>query len=100
MAIPEVGRLFGHVLLDAVAAWDDEADEALNERTLNLALARLDEIEAIRVTLDDQDTATVDASDVLGPAVMLLLQAVRLASLRGPAREVVIADLRRDLDDG
>ena len=100
MAIPEAGRLAGHVLLDAVAAWDPQAPLEVNGRALNLALERLGEIGAIEVDFDEAARRlTTDASNLVGPAVQLLLHAVQLAALRGPSEQVVIADLRKGLDE-
>ncbi|RIX26479.1 hypothetical protein [Amnibacterium setariae] len=99
MAIPEAGRLAGHVLLDAVAAWDPSAELEVNGRALNLALERLGEIGAVEVHVDNAARSIqTDASNLVGPAVQLLLHAVQLAALRGPSEQVVIADLRRGLD--
>jgi hypothetical protein len=69
--IPETGRLAGHVLIDAVMADDaDGEDSDANIGAMDLALTRLGEIHAVRVSRSgDGDSVQVDASNLVAPAI-------------------------------
>lgn len=67
--MPPVGKAAGHVLLDAAAAWDDDANTGINEAAVTTALEALGAMGAVRFILDADDQATVDAPKVVFPAL-------------------------------
>jgi hypothetical protein len=100
MASTETGRLAAHVLLDAVSTFDSSAPEKESGRILDLAVARLAEVDCVTATYDDEtDTATVDASDLVGGTVVLINALVeRIAAELGLERAVVVSQTREALD--
>lgn len=99
-SFPESGRRVGHVLLDAVVAYVPGGDPVLNATSTNLALEAIAEVEgAIVVSARDDGNLNVDASGVMGGAMVTVAQLVeRLAEARGTSREEVIAEMRSFLD--
>lgn len=97
--IPEVGRLAAHTILDAVSAYELGVEEDANVDVMNLALAKLDEIGAVTATMSDDDGLSVDASNLVGGALVTINYLVhQLAQARGVAHEVVVAGAREFLD--
>lgn len=77
----DTGRQVSHILLDALAAWDQAVSEShpdddTNASAVNLAVQKILEIGAITVDVDrsgeDTDVVNVDASDLLGGTLVLL----------------------------
>jgi len=99
-SFPESGRLVGHVLLDAVVAYVPGGDPDTNAASTNLALQAIAEIdEAIVVTARDDGNLNVNASGIMGGAMVTVAQLVeQLAEARGVSREEVIAEMRAYLD--
>ena len=98
-SMPEAGRQVGHVLLDAVSAWDGDAPPADNLRAINLALQRLHDLGVVNAFINERGEADVDVSDLVGPAVVLLLQAVSLAAPGNPDGEHGVIDALRQVLD-
>lgn len=97
--IPEGGRQAAHVLLDAVSAWDTAATPGANAAAMTLALTRMNDVEAITALLDEDENLSVDASNLLGGAMVSvnwLLE--QLARERGQDKQLVITELRDFLD--
>ena len=99
-SFPESGRLVGHVLLDAVVAYVPGGAPDVNAASTNLALQAIAEIdEAIVVTARDDGNLNVNASGIMGGAMVTVAQLVeQLAEARGVSREEVIAEMRAYLD--
>lgn len=95
MANHEAARQYGQAILDAVSASDvDDDGEAMN-----LASQRALEVEAVTVTVDDDDVVTVDLSDAIGGTMILvrgLVTMVREAT--GEDDDVILAEVRERLD--
>lgn len=91
--IPRPGREAANVILDAITAHDPDAPSV---DVMNLALARLGEVEdAYRVTMNDDDEATLDLSNLVGGTMVAMSRLVQLVSeAEGVSREEVISDLR------
>jgi hypothetical protein len=99
--IPETGRLAGHVLIDAVMAYDvDGEDSDANIDAMDFALTRLGEIHAVTVSRSkDGDSVQVDASNLVAPAVLSMIWLIdQLADATGSSHEEVAARLREFLD--
>jgi hypothetical protein len=97
--IPEGGRQVAHVILDAVSAWDTAATSDANAAAMILALSRMNDVDAVNATLDDDDNLSIDASNLLGGAMVSVNWLVeQLAHERGQDKELVIAQLRDFLD--
>jgi hypothetical protein len=99
--MPDVGRQAGHVLVDMVSAFDPELGESTaNGDAVNRAWQRLNEIEAVRATYDDEtDAMRVDMTSVPGSAAVVVTWLVRQVALdAGVSREEVILALREFLD--
>jgi hypothetical protein len=97
---PEAGRLSAHVLLDAVSTYEHNAPEDLNASAMNLALRRLNEVDgALKATMSEEDTLSLDASNLLGGAIVTLSWLIeQLAVARGVERLAVVAEVREFLD--
>lgn len=95
MANHEAARQYGQAILDAVSASDvDDDGEAMN-----LASQRALEVEAVTVTVDDDDVVTVDLGDAIGGTLVLvrgLVTMVREAT--GEDDDVILAEVRERLD--
>lgn len=93
-------RQAAHVLLDAISAWQDDATDDVNARTLNLATARLGEIDCVTATVDDNgDLEAVDVSQLVGATLVLLRLLVgALAEAKQVDREVVVGIVRDYVD--
>lgn len=98
VAIPDIGRLTGQVLLDAVTAWDLGAPPAANVAALRLALQRLDGLQLIPLTYGEDGHPRVEIGHLVGPAIVLLVHAVKLASRDDYSWELVVDELRRVVD--
>jgi hypothetical protein len=99
--IPETARLAGHVLIDAVMAYEVEGqDEDANIAAMDLALARLGELHAVSVIRsDDGDSVQVDASNLVAPAVLSMIWLIdKVAVATELSHEDVAAGLREFLD--
>lgn len=97
--IPEGGRQAAHVILDAVSAWDIAASSDANAAAMILALTRMNDVDAVAATVDEDDNLSVDASNLLGGAMVSVNWLVeQLAHERGQDKELVIAELRDFLD--
>ncbi|MCZ7373283.1 hypothetical protein [Micromonospora sp. WMMC250] len=95
-----MGRLAAHVLLDAVATFDSSRPDDDAGEVLDLAVARLGEMGCVTATFDDAtDTATVDASPLVGGTAVLINALVqRIVSLTGRSREEVMHQKREIID--
>lgn len=86
------------MLLDVAAAWDAPHDDQWAARA-NLALQRLNDIDAVTTTTTPHGTTTVDVSNLVGAATVthhwLLAQ---LAKATDTTQHDVIARLRIFLD--
>jgi hypothetical protein len=72
----ESSRLSAHVLLDALSAFDDLANPD-PDPAIRLALRRLEEIDAVTLTFDDEtDTRTLNIQPVLHAALELLAASI------------------------
>ncbi|MCU1443845.1 MAG: hypothetical protein JWQ59_1995 [Cryobacterium sp.] len=97
--IPEGGRQAAHVIIDAVSAWDTAATPDANTQAMNLALNRMNDVDAVRATLDDDDNLSLDASNLLGGAIVSMSWLIeQLARERHQDKQLVIAELRDFLD--
>jgi hypothetical protein len=97
--IPEGGRQAAHVILDAVSAWDTAATSDTNAAAMTLALTRMNEVDAVTVTIDEDDNLAIDASNLLGAAMVSVNWLVeQLSHSSGQDKQLVIAQLRDFLD--
>lgn len=97
--IPDIGRQSAHVFLDATSTWSDDEPDSVRGPRVQLALERLDEIGAVTATMGDADVLTVDASQLVGGALVLVHYLVDLAAEVGHVdRAQVIAQAREFLD--
>lgn len=96
----EQARQAMHVLLDMVASQDLDATEEENETAARTAFQRLHEVEAIRVSYDDETgTTVIDPTPLVtaaGMAVDTLLR--QLANKIGHDRLAILNVLREHLD--
>ena len=103
MAVPmkEPGRQAAHVLLDVVAAWDDEDQDGWGPRA-NLAIQRLNDVGALTAKFDDEtDILDLDASDLLGATAIVMQWLVGAAAVLAKVdRLEVIAAVRDFVDRG
>lgn len=92
--MPDAGRESANVILDAVSAFD--ADRADNRAAMDLAVARLNDVEgAYRVLVNDRDEVTLDLSNLVGGSTVTIMRLVQLLSeATGASREEIISDLR------
>ena len=96
--IPEGGRQASYILLDAVSTWDTTATDDTNSAAMNLALTRMNEVEAFTATLDDNDQLSLDASNLLGGTIVSMNWLIeQLAQERHQSRHSVIMNLREFL---
>lgn len=101
MTMSELGRQAAHVLVDMVSVFDpDLGDSPANGAAVTLAAQRLNEIEAVSLTVNDVTEAThLDMSYVLGPTAVLITWLVRQLELNaGVSREAVLVAAREFLD--
>jgi hypothetical protein len=63
--MPEAGRQAAHVFLDALSG-GTFTDEGVDSAATDLAVARLNEVGAVRATLEDDDNVRVVISDLVG----------------------------------
>jgi hypothetical protein len=100
VGIPESARLVAHVMADAVSAL--EPGSGRNSEAMDLALARLKEIDEAVVAHVDEETGqltSLDISNLLGGALASMNWLVtQLAEARGVDELDVIASLREALD--
>ncbi|TFD75328.1 hypothetical protein [Cryobacterium psychrophilum] len=98
--IPEAGRQASYILLDAVSAWDASSTDDTNSAAMNLALTRMNEVDAVTATLGDDDSLSLDASNLLGGTIVTMNWLVeQLAQERHQPKHNVITDLREFLDE-
>ncbi|MBB5828150.1 hypothetical protein [Micromonospora carbonacea] len=100
MANREIGRLAAHVLLDAVSTYDSSAPEDESGDILDLAVARLADVDCVTVAYNDETSvATVDATDLVGGTVVLLNALVeRLVLETGIERALLVSQTREIID--
>lgn len=102
MIDPETTRLAAHVLLDAASVQsDDQADDDERDEMYGLAVDRLADIDAIRVTQNDESgKITVDIRR-LATASLVLVNGLLdgWASTAGVDRDHLIAEMRRIVDE-
>lgn len=97
--IPEGGRQAAHVILDAISAWDTAATPDANAAAMNLALKRMNDVDAVKATLDDNENLSLDASNLLGGAMVSVNWLIeQLAHERRSDKRLVISELRDFLD--
>jgi hypothetical protein len=101
-AMPEAGRQAAHILLDTVIAFDAElGGDPLNSDAMNLALQRLNDVNAVTARFDTE-TYVLD-SDVSplagGSAVTMMFLARQLALVLEISVEEVVANTRKFLDE-
>lgn len=66
---------------------------------MNLALKRLDEVDAVTATLDDDDVLDMDISNLTGGAIVTIkFLAEFVANAQGVSLEEVVATARRFID--
>lgn len=100
-AIPEAGRQAAHILLDTVIAFDDElGEDDANSAAMDLALQRLNDVDAVTATIDDEtDVVDMNITNLVGGAVVTMkLLAGVLAEAKGISIEEVVSTTRRFLD--
>lgn len=98
--MPGGGRQAAHVLLDAVSVWSTDASDATNAQAAQLAIQRLNDVDAVIATLSDDDELHVDISNLVGGVMVTMKFLVRqLALARSIDEHEVIANTREFLDD-
>jgi hypothetical protein len=98
-AFPETDRLVAHVFLDAVSAYDPDANDAVNVRSVDLTIQQLGEIEGAYVaSIDENDDIIMDVSDLVGGAMVTIQYLVRELATHGQSREEIVANAREYLD--
>lgn len=102
-SMPEVGRQAGHVLLDGIVAWDNDATSAQNAQAIELATHRLADIGAVPVELHgeaDEPEVEVSITNLIMPAIVSMRWLVsRVSEATGQSVYEVVSDLRSFLDD-
>lgn len=95
---PEAARAYAQVLLDGVSAMEDGGTDEM----VQLACQRALQLNILQVSFDNEtDLATVDLTDVIGPALVLAVALVSMAAeARGESKDVVIADARHAVTEG
>jgi hypothetical protein len=58
--MPDGGRQAAHVLLDEVSVWSTDASDVTNAQAAQLAIQRLNEVDAVSATLNDDDQLNLD----------------------------------------
>jgi hypothetical protein len=100
-SLTEPGRLASHVLLDVISIWNDQTvipDQAV--QIGNTALERLGDVGAVRSAHINDGQVEVDASDLIGGALMALNWLVaEVADVEVCSREDVVIRLREYLDN-
>ncbi|WP_122815943.1 hypothetical protein [Nocardioides pantholopis] len=93
----DTARRAGHIILDGVTALDVESDQAIE-----IAFGRLLEIDAIEVTLDeDEGELELDISPLMGGVMMVVRQLVdEIVRRDGSSFEDVLALVRTRIDAG
>lgn len=96
--ILEGGRQASYILLDSVSTWDTTATDDTNSAAMNLALTRMNEVDAVTPTLDDNDQLSLDASNLLGGRIVSMNWLIeQLAHERHQSRHSVVMNLREFL---
>jgi len=99
--LTEPGRLASHVLLDVISIWNDPTvvpDQSV--QIGNTALERLGDVGAVRSTHISDGQVEVDASDLIGGALMALNWLVaEVADVQHCTREEIVIRLRDYLDN-
>ena len=96
-------RQAAHVMLDMVSAFDDDlGEDPLNPNAMNLAFQRMNEVEAVTATRDDETGELhLDASPLIGANAVainwLVLMCAQLSDGR-LTKPDVIANLREFID--
>jgi hypothetical protein len=99
MPAPEIGRQSAHVLLDAASVFDPELPDVEAAALTDRALQRLDEIGAVTVSLDEDDIATVDASNLVGASLWIISPLLDwVAENHGMSRAEVVVKMREIVD--
>ncbi|WP_182525178.1 hypothetical protein [Nocardioides dongkuii] len=91
----DLARKAGHIILDGITAADVE-----NEDAMEIAFGRLLEIEAIEVTMDeDEGELELDISPLMNGVLLVVGQLVsELAQRDGTSTEDVLAQIRTRID--
>ena len=98
---PEKARQAAHVILDGLSAVDpDQPDSQANVDAMELAFAKLLEIEAIELLYDeDEEELELDVSPLMEGVLLVVRRLVaELAARTGTSPEDVVADVRTHLD--
>jgi hypothetical protein len=102
MIDPETTRLVAHVLLDAASVQSaDQADDDQRDDMYGLAIDRLAEVEAVRVTQDDETgRVSVDIRRLTTASLVLINGLLDgWAAAAGVDRDQLIAELRGIVDE-
>lgn len=92
---PELVRQAGHIILDGITASDVD-----NEDAMELAFGRLLEIDAIEVTMDeDEGELELDISPLMSGVLLVVGELVEeIAERDGTSAEDVLARIRTRID--
>lgn len=102
MIDPETTRFAAHVLLDAVSVHGEiDADEDQLDEMRGLSVDRLAEIDAVRVTQDDETgKVTVDIRRLLTASLVVIHAALTgWAACRDVDRDQLITEMRAIVDE-
>ncbi len=100
-SLDQPSRAAAHVLLDAVIAYDSQESDEVNTAAANLALQRLNDVDAVTATLDDNGDVQVNIDGLANAALYTLyLLATQLSEATGVDIELVTSGIRHIFDDG
>lgn len=90
-----------HVLLDAVTAYDPYAGEQASTAAANLALQRLNAVDAVTATLGENGDLQLNIDRLANATVYVIyLLAAQLANVTNVDTDTVIAAAREIVDNG
>lgn len=97
--MPEGSRQTAHVLLDAVSTYEESASETWPDLA-TLSLDRLNEVDAVEVTVDEESEAIdIDISNLIGGSLTTLNFLIEYAMrASGQNRHEIVVAAREFLD--
>lgn len=99
--MPKVGREAAHILIDALSAYDLEADDVVDTQVMELALERLSLAGCVTVELDENSSmAMVGVENLAMPALLMMQRLIREVTLLAEAHRDEAIALLRDAVDG
>lgn len=99
--MPRVGREAAHILIDALTAYDPDANDTKNTQAIELALERLTLARCITVEMDESSgMARVQVENLVMPALTMLERLIREVVLLAKVDRTEVIAMLRDTADG